>query len=194
MSQNQMAGSAPMLPRAGSVPTRAGQGEVLAARWRKMLLTLHIVVSVALIGADLSVITLGITGLISGAPELIRAGYIVMMLLVERVLLPLAISAVLTGILLGLGTRWGLLRYYWVLGKMALTLGALTALVFVLRPSVNRAAAAALQTPLADLAAAGIGRIGVAVTIGPTLALLVMLAAVVLAVYKPWGQTPFRRR
>jgi hypothetical protein len=41
---------------------------------------------------------------------------------------------------------------------------------------------------------AGIGRLGVAVTMAPAGALLVLVATVGLAVFKPWGQTRFRRR
>jgi hypothetical protein len=64
-----------------------------------------------------------------------------------------------------------------------------TAAVFVLRPALNRAAAQALQVPVAELSTAGIGRFGVAVTLAPAGALLVPVATVALAVFKPWGLT-----
>jgi hypothetical protein len=82
-------------------------------------------------------------------------------------------------------------RYYWVIAKGVLTLTALTALVFVLRARIALAAATALQLSSAELATSGIGRIGIVVTAGPFAALLMLLVIAVIAVYKPWGQTPF---
>lgn len=174
--------------------TRVKRPWRLASRWRNVLLTVHIVVAVGVIGADISVITLSITGLTSGVPELIRASYLAMELLADSILLPLALATLLTGILLGIGTRWVLTRYYWVLTKLVLTITVVTALVFVLRPRVNQAAAEVLQIPPAELATTGIGQVGAAVTGGIAAALLVLLINATLAVNKPWGQIRFRRR
>jgi hypothetical protein len=162
--------------------------------WRNLLLTTHIVVAVGVLGTDLVLLTLGVTGLASRDPELIRAGYLAMGLLGEAVLLPLALAAPLTGILLGLGTPWGLARHWWVLAKLVLTIVVATAAVFVLRPALNRAAAQALQVPLVEMPTTGVGQVGVAVTVASAGALLVLVAIVTLAVFKPWGQTRFRRR
>jgi hypothetical protein len=172
------------------IPTRSSRR--LAPRWRNLLLTVHIVVAVGVLGTDLVLLTLGVTGLASRDPELVRAAYLAMGLLGEAVLLPLALAAPLTGILLGLGTAWGLTRHAWVLTKLVLTIAVATAAVFVLRPALNRAATQALQVPLAELPTAGIGQLGVAVTLAPAGALLVLVAIVTLAVFKPWGQTRFR--
>ena len=174
--------------------TRTRPARRLPPRWRNLLLTTHIVVAVGVLGADLVLLTLGVTALASRDPELVRAAYLTMGLLAEAVLLPLALAAPLTGILLGLGTPWGLARHWWVLTKLVLTIAVATAAVFVLRPALNRAAAQALQVPLAELPTTGIGPTGVAVTLPFTGALLVLVAIVTLAVFKPWGQTRFRRR
>jgi hypothetical protein len=39
----------------------------------------------------------------------------------------------------------------------------------------------------------GIGPTGIAVTLAPSGALLVLVTTVTLAVFKPWGQTRFQR-
>jgi hypothetical protein len=182
------------LKESQKITARAKQPGRLSPRWRNVLLTVHIVVSVGVIGADITAITLSITGLTSGVPELIRASYLVMELLAGQILLPLALAALFTGILLGLGTRWGLVRYYWVLTKLLLTITVISALVFVLRPRVSQAAADVLQIPLAELATGGVGQIGRTVTIGIAAALLVLLTVVTLAVSKPWGQTSYGER
>lgn len=154
---------------------------------RNLLLTVHIVVSVGLIGADGALVVLGLSGLTSGTPELIRASYLSMELLVDTILLPATIAALATGVLLALGTSWGLARYYWVLGKFFLTIVALTAVVTLLRPRVREAALHASQAFPTDLVATGLGQIGVGAAIRPTVAMVILLLIVTLAMYKPWG-------
>jgi hypothetical protein len=114
-------------------------------------------------------------------------------LLADAVLLPPALAAPITGILLALGTRWGLARHWWVTVKLVLTIGLATAAVFVLRPALNRGAAQALLVPTAELPTTGIGPTGIAVTLAPLGALPVLVTTVTLAVVKPWGQTRFQR-
>ena len=95
----------------------------LPRRWRNLLLCVHIVVAVGALGTDTILLTLGVTGLVSSDANLVRAAYLAMDLLVTAVLLPLALAALASGVLLGLGTRWGLARHWWVLAKLALTIG-----------------------------------------------------------------------
>jgi hypothetical protein len=175
-----------------TAPTRPSRR--LPRRWRNLLLTIHIVVAVGALGTDTILLTLAVTGLASRDPELIRAAYLAMDLLVSTVLVPLALAALGTGVLLGLGTRWGLVRHYWVLTKLALTLVLASAAVFVLRPSLNQAAASALALPLAELPTAGIGQVAVRAATAPAVGVLLLTTAVALAVSKPWGRTRFRRR
>lgn len=166
----------------------------LSHRWRNLLLTLHVVVAVGVVGLDVVLLTLGVTGLASGDADLIRAGYLTMGLLGDTVLLPLAIGALATGITLGLATHWGLTRHLWVLAKLVLTIGTATAAVFVLRPALDRAAAHALAVPLTELQSGAGGPIARAVIVAPATALLVLITTTALAVVKPWGRTTFRRR
>jgi len=160
----------------------------LAPGARKLLLTIHVIVSVGLIGADSFLVVLGLTGLWSGVPELVRASYLAMELLVDVILLPGTVAALATGVLLALGTPWGLTRYHWVLAKFVLTIAVLTALILLLRPRVQEAAAHALGMSSADLVATGIGEVAAAATIRPLIAMAVLLTIVILAMYKPWGK------
>ncbi len=154
-----------------------------------MLLTVHIVVAVGALGTEGVLLILGITGLTSGDPELIRAAYVAMDMVVPAGMLPLAIAAVLSGLLLAVGTHWGLTRHYWVLAKLVLTLAAATSAVLLLRPAVRQAAADALETPLDELAGVGVGDLGARAAIAPALGVLVLIAVTAIAVYKPWGRT-----
>jgi hypothetical protein len=166
----------------------------LPRRWRTLLLSVHIVVAVGALGTDAVLLTLGVTGLASGDGELIRAAYLAMDLLVATVLVPLALAALASGVLLGLGTRWGLVRHWWVLAKLTLTLVLASAAVLVLRPSLDQAAASALALPPAELAGAGIGQLAGRAATAPAVGVLLLTTAVALAVAKPWGRTRFRRR
>jgi|Tabmets5t2r1_1033131.scaffolds.fasta_scaffold06188_2 hypothetical protein len=173
--------------RSRTAPAPAARRRLLAPRWRKLLLTIHIAVAVSALGTDLVLLALGVSGLSTGDADLIRAGYLSMDLLIEAVLLPLALAALLTGVLLGLGTAWGITRHYWVLAKLVLTIGALTAAVVSLRPALHRAATEALAVPLAQLPTTGVS-VAAGVTAAPAAALLVLLTVLVLAVFKPWGR------
>lgn len=114
-------------------------------------------------------------------------------LLADAVLLPPALAAPITRILLALGTRCGLARHWWVTVKLVFSIGLATAAGFVLRPALNSGAAQAQVVPMAELPTTGIGPTGIAVTLAPLGALLVLVTTVTLAVFKPWGQTRFQR-
>jgi hypothetical protein len=97
-----------------TAPTRTRPSRRLPPRWRSLLLTTHIVVAVGVLGTDVALLTLSVTALVSRDPELIRGGYLAMGPLADAVLMPLALAAPLTGIVLALGTAWGLLtRHSW---------------------------------------------------------------------------------
>ena len=100
------------------------------------------------------------------------------------VLVPLAAASLVTGVLIALGTPWGLFRHYWVLISLALTI--LCTVVLVLHmPTVSAMARLAQTVDGADLRALG-GDL-----FHPAVGLLVLLAIAVLNVYKPTGVTPY---
>ena len=150
-----------------SAPTRTRPPRGPPPRGRNQLLTTHVGVAGGGRGTDRVLLTRRSPAWPAATPELIRAGYLVVGLLAEAVLVPLALAALATGSCSGLGPHGVLTRHSWVLTKLALTIGTATAAVFVLQPALNRAAAQALQVPLAELSTAGIGRLGVAVTLAP---------------------------
>jgi hypothetical protein len=172
----------------------AGDRGAGSRRRRTIVLTTHIATSVGALGADLVLLTLGVAGVMSGEPAVVRAAYLAMDLIAGAVVVPLALTAVATGVVVGLNTRWGITRHWWVLTKLVLTIGLATAAVFVLRPALNRAATDAVTVPLDQLVTVGIGDAARAAIIAPTVALLVLVTTTVLAVAKPWGSTRWARR
>ena len=60
--------------------------------------------------------------LISEDERTVRGAYLVMAPAAWLVLVPLAHASLLSGIVLSLGTPWGLFRHSWVVLKLAITL------------------------------------------------------------------------
>ncbi len=151
---------------------------------RKFALTVHLTCSVGWIGAVIAYLALGIAAVTTPDTQTVRAAWIGMDLTGWWVIVPLAITALLTGFVMSLGTHWGLFRHYWVLFSLALT--TLCTVVLVLHmPTVSAVAKLAQTLEGADLRALG-GDL-----FHPAVGLLVLLAITVLNVYKPAGLTPY---
>lgn len=156
----------------------------LTPAWRKAILAVHLTVSVGWIGGVLVYLALGLMAVRSQDDSTIRAAWIAMEVSGWFVLVPLAIVTVMTGLVLALATRWGLLRHYWLLISFFLTCFAATVLV-VHMPSVTVAAEVARRADGARLRELG-GDL-----FHPSVGLVVLVAVLVLNVYKPAGLTRF---
>ena len=151
--------------------------------WRKLVLTAHVTTSVGFIGAVAAFLALALLGATAADALMVRSAYIAMQAITWAVILPLAAAALGIGILASLGTQWGLVRHYWVIFKLALTLIAIVVLLLQLRV-INALAAAAL---IGDLSTLAQGRAAMIVhSLGGT---LVLVAVTILSVYKPRGMT-----
>jgi len=154
---------------------------------RKLALTAHVVSSVGWLGAVAAYLALAIAALSSAQPQIVRAAYLAMEPIAWAALIPLALASLLTGVVQALGTKWGLLRHWWVVMKLALTVFATFILLLHTPTTVG---------PLARLAEAN--RADPGALPGEVLhargGLLVLLAAAVLAIYKPPGMTQYGRR
>jgi hypothetical protein len=154
---------------------------------RKLAVTAHVASSLGWLGAVGSFLVLAIAGLTSERADTIRAAYVAM----DLVGLYL-IVALLTGLALALGTRWGLVRHYWVLVKLTVTAFAVAALLLHQFTAVSEAARRASGT------AAGVhpalGGMGTQLVADAGAAVLVLLVINALGVYKPWGRTVYGRQ
>jgi hypothetical protein len=91
-------------PRRAALPQRA----------RHALLTTHIVVSVALLGDSAGYLAVAIRTSTLDDPALVHDSVKTLNMFSLVFGIPLSFAALLTGIALGLGTRWGVFRYPWV--------------------------------------------------------------------------------
>ncbi|HEX6498900.1 MAG TPA: hypothetical protein VF054_07685 [Micromonosporaceae bacterium] len=151
----------------------------IPAPWRKLLLAVHITLAVALVGTDLALLVLGIAGLHAADP---RSVYPAARLVGAWVLAPLAVLALITGVVQAVTSRWGLLRYWWVGIKFAIA-AVLTALVlFVLLPALGAAAGGTAEVPDTRRTA---------LAVAPAAAATLLVVSAFLAVYKPrWRIRP----
>jgi hypothetical protein len=153
-----------------------------APRWRKALLVTHVVASVGWLGADAVLLVLGIagraglSGLAGADPAVVYpAAELVCVVLV----VPLSLLAWLTGVVCALGTRWGLLRHWWVLAKLATTTLMAVLVLVALTPGVRAAAQAAQSLSTQERSQ---------FVVPPSVACALLVLNVAMSVYKPWGR------
>ena len=149
---------------------------------RKVVLTVHVSTSVGWLGAVVAYLALDITTVASDDVSTVRGAYVAMDLIVRSTIVPLAVASVLIGTLNALGTSWGLIRHYWVLVKLVLTVVATLVLlqeVSSVRYLADLAATSTDPRPLSStLVHSGGG-------------LLILLTTTVLSVVKPRGLTRY---
>jgi hypothetical protein len=144
----------------------------------KLLLTAHIVASVGWLGIAAAKLALGLTAARSVDPTLSQALWISISV-IDRVFPPAAILTLITGIVLGLVTKWGIVQYTWVLVKLVLTIAVPMTAVRLGERFLIDAQAGPSPRALLGLVAIHIVMLG---------------AATVLSIYKPWGKSWFGRR
>src|SRR5918992_6382979 len=111
----------------------------MAPGLRKFALTAHLTFSVGFIGAAVAYLVLGVSAVTSNDAQTVRAAWIAMELIGWSGIVPLAAGSLLTGIVMALGTPWGLFRHYWVVITLALTVFSTVILVLHM-PTVSSAA------------------------------------------------------
>ena len=104
---------------------------IMARRLRKFALAAHLAFAVGWIGAVAGYIALDVAAATSQDAQMLRAGYLAMELTAWYVIVPLALASLLTGLVMSLGTKWGLFRHYWVLISLLLTIIATVVLLVV---------------------------------------------------------------
>ena len=155
---------------------------------RRFTFTTHITSSIGWMGAVLAFLALAIIGFISEDPLKVRGAYLLMAPAAWFVLVPLAHASLLSGIALSLGTTWGLFRHYWVVLKLGITVFATVILLIYMGTFRQMAGVAA--DPVVDLETVR----NASPIVHAILALILLLAATGLGVYKPLGMTDYGQR
>ncbi|MEU3838551.1 PDR/VanB family oxidoreductase [Streptomyces sp. NPDC028635] len=161
------------------------------ARGRKLTLAVHITSSVGWMGLSLSMATLALIGYTTSDPGVAEGAYYAMYVFDETTVSLVGLTSGVSGVLLGCGTPWGLLRHWWVLVKWVLALVVLVFAWAYTHPLVLAAARRAGEAGQ-DAYRPGSEATLLVWTVPPLFVVLVFLS--VVSVYKPWGRTARGRR
>jgi hypothetical protein len=138
-------------------------------------------------GAVAAFLVLGVAGLTSQDAQMACAAYLAMDLTTRFVIVPLALAALITGIVQSLGTPWGLFRHYWVVFKLLLTIVAV--MVFLTQPArISHLAGVAAGTTLSST---DVRFLRISLVIHAAVGLVVLVGIAGLGVSKPPGVTPY---
>jgi hypothetical protein len=109
----------------------------LSPRARRALLAAHIVISVGLLGEVTAF--LAVAARAAGAEDRAFAAAAYDLLAMFQLLfgIPLSFGALATGVALGLTSKWGVLRYPWVMIKLGLIVSIILMGALVLGPAVD---------------------------------------------------------
>jgi hypothetical protein len=162
----------------------------MTPRLRQFALTAHVTLSVGWFGAVASFLVLAVAGLTSRDAQIVRAAYLAMELTGWSIIVPLSFASLLTGLVQSLGTSWGLFRHYWVLVKLLIAVLATIVLLLHMQPTSYLAGMPAETI----LSSADLGKLQIQLVADAGAALLVLLVATTLAVYKPQGMTRYGAR
>lgn len=151
---------------------------------RKATLTAHIISSGAWIGIDVIFAVLVVGAAASDDPDVKGVAYRTIAQFLVAPMLVMALISLATGVLLGLGTKFGLLKYWWVAVKLVINVVLIVLVLAALRPSLDEVrehgeallAGRPSDTNTGDL------------VFPPLVSLAALSVATTVSVFKPWGR------
>lgn len=166
-------------------PSVAARGTVfhvkLSRPARRATLVVHVIAAAGWLGLTLGLLALASAAITTDSASVTEAAARSMKIFADWLVLPLALLTLLSGLLLSLGTPWGLARHRWVYTKFWLTLATTAASAFALRPGINdTVATVSAGAPVTD---------PTGLIAGPIVSLSAYLFMTVISVLKPWGLT-----
>jgi hypothetical protein len=102
---------------------------------RRAVLTAHIIASVGLLGDCAVLLAVTVRAAATSDPELAASSYELMSMFSLVFGIPLSFASLGTGLALGFGTKWGVLRYRWVTAKLLLIVSVILVGALVIGPS-----------------------------------------------------------
>lgn len=152
----------------------------LTGRSRRMLRAVHVLVAGGWLGLVVAMLALGASAL--AAPR--ETTYLMMHLIGGRVIPPMAVATLGTGVVLSLWTPWGLVQHWWVVAKIVVGLAVIVSAVTLTGGWIERS----LDAPMRS------GPAGVRLVATSIVHTVLLAFATVISVDKPWGRTPHGRR
>jgi hypothetical protein len=162
---------------------------LIGRRLRRATLVAHIVSAGAWIGIDVIVAVLVLTGWFGGETEVRSLAYRALATFVVWPMLASGLLCLATGLVLSLGSKWGLVRYWWVVAKLTLNLVLCSLIVLVLQPGMDDVDSFGRQLLAGEPDSAAVSTL----FFRPAVSLTALTLATVLGVVKPWGRIRARR-
>nr|CEL17482.1 Flavodoxin reductases (ferredoxin-NADPH reductases) family 1; Vanillate O-demethylase oxidoreductase [Kibdelosporangium sp. MJ126-NF4] len=176
-----------------AVPILALLAGQVRPKARKALVATHVIASASWVGITATIVAMSVVAMTTRDAEVMLVTYRLMESF-DLTLLPWAnFASTLSGIAVGIVTPWGLVRYYWVAIKLAISVSILV-LAFGFLHNRLVAAAADADRLATTGAAPDLGSLPETVFGGFTFALINLVAAVLLSLYKPGGKTKRGKR
>jgi hypothetical protein len=148
---------------------------LFSARVRNAVLTVHIAVSVGLLGDSAGFLAVAIRAAAAEDPAAVAEMIGVLNMFATMFGIPLSFAALLSGITLGFGTKWGILRYPWVIAKLLLIVSVMLVGGLWIGPALATAHAGGSSATTYLIAAGAYDVVALAVATG-------------LSVFKPGGR------
>lgn len=140
--------------------------------------------SVGWFGAVAATVALAVAGTVSSDEQTARAVYPALEVIAVYVLVPMSAASLVSGLVISLGGRWGLLEHYWVVTKLLINAVASGVLLLYLRTLKGLAGIARTAADIETVRSSS-----------PVLhgggALILLIAATGLSIYKPTGRTRY---
>jgi hypothetical protein len=165
-------------------------GRRLGGRTRKAFLALHVVSGAAWFGIDLALGILVVTALVVDDPRTAGMAVQAVELFAIWPMFAASLLCLTAGVVLGLGGKYGLVRFWWVAVKLVLNVLMSTLIIVSLRPGIDEAASVGERLMAGDTTASISAQLLFPVAVAPSM----LLTAYLLSVYKPWGRIRGRRR
>ena len=155
----------------------------LGRRARRTILLTHIAAAGAWLGIDVVLGVMVGTALVTGDAQ--QAGVALQSLGLFAVwpLVVVGLLCLASGILLGVGSKYGLVRYWWVAVKLVLNVVLVLLVLVLLRPGVGEVSQAARAGLLVGAGPPAVGDL----VFPPLVSGTAVLIAMALSVTKPWG-------
>ncbi|MFN2555397.1 MAG: DUF2269 family protein [Nitriliruptorales bacterium] len=146
--------------------SRRSTRRLLPLRARQALLTAHIMISVGLLGDAAGFLAVAIRAATTGDPHVAIESVHVLNMFSTWFGIPLSVGALVTGLALGLGTKWGILRYPWVTAKLLLIVSVMLVGAFVIGPAETQMLTGTGRATTALIAGAGYDVLALALATG----------------------------
>jgi len=162
--------------------------KTLTVKQKRWLLYAHILFTVAWLGTVFGFLVLSVTAAITRDGDTLQGVYIAMRLLDLTVVQVSAIGTIITGVLRGVLTQWGLTKFYWIIVKEILSVFSIALGIFAMHNLIIESVSITSAQGLDALHDPTYTVNRSVILAGIVLEIVSLSVMVLLSVFKPWGK------